>query len=190
MPSSHTAPNNQAAQPAAHKTNRRADAAARDEIIAMLKSDHRHVKSAFREFEKLESHDDSDRAEALVTQTCAELETHATLEEELFYPAARSCFSEEDLIDEAEIEHAVFKTLIAQLREMSPEDEKYGATFKVLGEYVKHHIREEEKEIFPQLARAKFDWTTLKEKMDERQMELTSPPEEQDQASRRQENPH
>lgn len=145
----------------------RAESDARDEIIAMLKSDHARVKKIFRDFQKLDPHEDAEQCETLVTQACEELEKHASLEEGLFYPASRNCLSDEDLIDEAEVEHMMVKTLISQLREMSPEDEKYAATFKVLGEYVKHHVAEEEGEIFPKLARARFDWPSLQQEMSE-----------------------
>lgn len=154
------------------RTSSRAGSTARNEIIAMLKDDHKRVKKAFREFEKLDPHEDPERCQELVTMTCGDLEVHTTLEEELFYPAARGCLGDEELIDEAEVEHESVKHLIAELRDMSPEDQKYAATFKVLGEYVAHHIREEENEIFPQLANAKFDWQELQAEMIDRRAEL------------------
>lgn len=156
----------------ASSTSNRAISSARNEIIRNLTEDHKKVKKAFRDFEKLDPHEDQAQCDPLVKQTCAELEVHAALEEELFYPAVRSCLGDEALVDEAEIEHMVLKNLISQLKGMSPEDEKLATTFKVLGEYAKHHIQEEEGEIFPQLSQAKFDWQDLLEKMDERRAEL------------------
>jgi hypothetical protein len=147
---------------------------AHSEVIAMLKDDHNRAKKAFTEFEKLDVLEDSAECEALVKQTCAELEAHAMLEEELFYPAAREALDEDDLIDEAEVEHMTVRMLIEQLKDMSPEEEKYAATFKVLGEYVKHHLKEEEEEMFGQLSRAKIDWDALEQKMLERREELMS----------------
>lgn len=147
---------------------------AHSEVIAMLKDDHNRAKKAFTEFEKLDVLEDSAECQALVKQTCAELEAHATLEEELFYPAAREALDEDDLIDEAEVEHMTVRMLIEQLNDMSPEEEKYAATFKVLGEYVKHHVKEEEEEIFGQLSRAKIDWDALEQQMLERREELMS----------------
>jgi hemerythrin-like domain-containing protein len=150
----------------------RAESSARAEIIAMLKEDHKRAKKAFRQFEKLDPHEDAEQCQAIVEQTCAELKVHSTLEEELLYPAARRLLSEEDLIDEAEVEHATAKSLIEQLGSMTPDDEKYAATFKVLGEYVNHHVKEEENEIFPQLGRAKGEWQGLCDEMNSRRDEL------------------
>ena len=140
----------------------RNNSAARSEIIEELKEDHKRVRQAFREAEKLDAEEDGEELKALVDQTCAELEVHAQLEEELFYPAAREVLKEADLVDEAEVEHMSAKALIAQLREMSPEDEKYAATFKVLGEYVNHHIKEEEREMF-RIARGSLSREDLQE---------------------------
>jgi hemerythrin superfamily protein len=146
--------------------------AVRTEVLNMLKEDHKKVKKAFQTFERLDKQERADECQALVTQTCADLTLHATLEEEVFYPAIRPVLREEDLIDEAEVEHASAKTLIADLRQMAPEDRAYAATFKVLGEYVQHHIKEEESEIFPQLTRAKLDWDDLQQQMTARREAL------------------
>lgn len=158
--------------PTANRSNNRADSTARNIVLTMLKDDHKRAKKAFRDFEKMDPHENPEECRALVDQACAELEVHALLEEELFYPAVRSCFSEEELIDEAEVEHSTVKMLIQQLHSLDPEDEKFAATFKVLGEYVKHHVKEEEGEIFPQLNRAKMDWKGLCDEMQTRREEL------------------
>lgn len=174
MPTSRSSQStSQTSNRSATRSSSRAGSTARNEIFSNLKEDHKRVKKAFRDFEKLDPHEDAARCDSLVKQTCAELEVHSTLEEELFYPAARNCLGDEALIDEAEIEHMTLKNLIGQLKGMSPEDEKYAATFKVLGEYVKHHILEEEGEIFPQLSHAKFDWQELQQAMSERRTELS-----------------
>lgn len=138
---------------------------ARTEVLDMLKEDHARVKKAFRDAQKLDSEEDQEELQMIVEQTCAELEVHARLEEELFYPAVRSAIKETELIDEAEVEHESAKALIAQLRAMTPADEKYAPTFKVLGEYVKHHIKEEEKEMFEQLNRSRIEWEELQQQM-------------------------
>lgn len=148
---------------ASSRTVSRADGAARDEIIEQLKQDHRRVKKAFRDFEKMEPEDEA--CQALVQQTIAELEIHAELEEDLFYPAIRSALVDEGLIDEAEVEHMTFRVLIEQLKEMSPSDDRYCATFTVLGEYIKHHVKEEEGEIFVGLAKARMNWRNLRDDM-------------------------
>jgi hypothetical protein len=154
------------------RTGSRAPTSGRAAIIEMLKADHKKVKKAFRDFEKLDPQEDTEQCRAIVDQTLADIQVHATLEEERFYPAARECLREQDLIDEAEVEHMTAKTLIEQLKNMQPDDEKYGATFKVLGEYINHHVKEEEGEMFPQLSRAKYEWERLHEEMTSRRQEL------------------
>jgi hypothetical protein len=130
------------------------------------------VKKAFRDFEKLDPEQDAEECEALVQQTCAELSVHSKLEEECLYPAIHDAIKEPDLIDEAEIEHQTTDAMVERLQQMSSDEEKYAATFKVLGEYVNHHIKEEEGEIFPQLSRAKLDFDGLLEQMQTRRAEL------------------
>lgn len=103
---------------------------------------------------------------------CAELTRHATIEEEIFYPAARQAPEEEDLLDEAEVEHATAKELIAQLEAMQAGDEVYDAKVTVLGEYIDHHVKEEQNEMFPRVKKAKLDLQALGEKMLERKQEL------------------
>jgi len=153
----------------------RNNSAAKNEIIEELKEDHKRVRAAFRAAEKLDAEEDGEELKEIVDQTCAELEIHAQLEEELFYPAAREALKEADLVDEAEVEHNSAKALIAQLREMSPEDEKYAATFKVLGEYVNHHIKEEENEMFPGLqGRPGAQWEEVQQQMEMRREQLMS----------------
>jgi hemerythrin-like domain-containing protein len=145
--------------------------AARTQLLKMLKDDHKKVKKALQTFERLDPQQ-SDQCLALVIQTCNDLALHTSLEEEVFYPAIRAVLRDTQRIDEAEVEHACAKTLIADLRQMPPEDRAYPATFKVLGEYVKHHIGEEESEIFPQLARARLDWEDLLRQMTARRQAL------------------
>jgi hypothetical protein len=133
----------------------------------MLKEDHQRVKKAFKQAEKLHEQEAHDELQALVEQTVMEVQIHAQLEEELFYPAVREAVKEEDLIEEAEVEHGSAKALMAQLEGLSSDDPKYFATFKVLGEYLKHHIKEEENEMFEQLSggRSKVQWEELQQQM-------------------------
>ena len=145
--------------------------AARKEVLDMLIEDHKRAKKLFREFEKL-SEDDAEERESLVSLACAELKLHTQLEEDCFYPALRGKLKEEDLLEEAEVEHASAKQLIEQLDAMDAEEPKFAATFKVLGEYVKHHIKEEENEMFEQAQKARIDWSALLEQMTQRRMEL------------------
>ena len=153
----------------------RNNSAARTEIIEELKQDHKRVKQAFREAEKLDAEKNGEELREMVEQTCAELDVHARLEEEVFYPAAREVLKDEQLIEEAEVEHGSAKALIAQLRGMGPDDEKYAATFKVLGEYINHHVKEEENEIFPGLeGRSGAQWEEVRDQMMTRRQELMS----------------
>lgn len=145
----------------------RGNSRAKNEILDMLREDHQRVKKAFKTAEKLHQQEEHEELQALVEQTCAELQVHAQLEEELFYPAAREALKDQDLIEEAEVEHGSARMLIEQLQGMSPDDPKYMATFTVLGEYTKHHIKEEEGELFEQLStgRSKVQWEELQQQM-------------------------
>ena len=152
----------------------RARTTARTEILDQLKEDHKRVKKAYREFTKLDLDEDPGRCEALVRQVLAELELHAALEEELLYPAARDAMAQPDLIDEAEVEHESAHALMDQLKSMDAQDEKFAARFTVLCEYVMHHVKEEESELFPQLENARIDWEILAREMSARRAELMS----------------
>jgi hemerythrin superfamily protein len=163
------------------RTASRATSTARNQVLQQLKDDHKRVKKAYRDFQKLDSEEDLQACEAIVQQVLQELTVHAALEEEILYPAARDAISDEDLIDEAEVEHESMHIFLNQLRSMGPDDEKFAARFTVLCEYVLHHIKEEEGEIFPQLERARLDWETLAQEMDQRRHELS--PVEQDAAT-------
>lgn len=168
----------------ATSTTSRAGGAAKNQIIAMLKADHKKVKKAFKDFEKMDPQEDAEDAEALVSQTLAEIEVHSALEEQIFYPAARTAVKEEDLIDEAEVEHMTAKVLIEQLKSMGAGEEKFAATFKVLGEYINHHVQEEEGEIFKQMTSSGVDWDSVLQEMQTQRAQLLEekglPPEDQD----------
>ncbi|NEX60373.1 hemerythrin domain-containing protein [Noviherbaspirillum galbum] len=142
------------------------------DAIDMLKEDHKKVLDMFKQFEKMKEDDDDDARQLLVEAACAELTVHAQLEEELFYPALREALDDQDMLDEAEVEHASAKQLIAELNAMQPGDDLYNAKFTVLGEYVKHHVEEEEKEMFKQVTKAKMDLEQLTEDMMQRRLEL------------------
>jgi hemerythrin superfamily protein len=137
----------------------------------MLKADHDKVKKLFKEFERLHKADD-DEAEDIATKICNELTVHTTIEEEIFYPEVRAAIDDQDLLDEAEVEHASAKELIAQIEESSPDDDKYAAKVIVLGEYINHHIEEEHKEMFPKAKRAKVDTAELGSRMAARKRQL------------------
>lgn len=143
------------------------------DAIALLTADHKTVQKLFKDYEKLTEADaDDEEKAALAKQICMELTIHAQIEEELFYPAAREALEETDLLDEAEVEHASAKDLIAQLSTMSPEDELYDAKVTVLGEYINHHVKEEQDEMFPQVKKAKLDTASLGAELLERKQQL------------------
>jgi hemerythrin-like domain-containing protein len=142
------------------------------DAIVLLKADHERVKKLFKEFERLHEDEENERAEAIATDICKELKIHTTLEEEIFYPAVRDAIDDEDLMNEAEVEHASAKDLIAQIEAMPSAEGKCAAKVIVLGEYVNHHIEEEQEEIFPAARKAKVDLKALGEKIAARKEEL------------------
>lgn len=136
-------------KPAASSRTRRTPLA---QAIELLMEDHRKVQKLFRQAERAKGKPQQLRA--IVEEACAALTQHAAIEERYLYPVLHDTIKERDLVAEAEVEHASAKQLIAQLESGDPEDEQYAATFTVLGEYVNHHIGEEEKQIFPKARRA------------------------------------
>jgi hemerythrin superfamily protein len=131
------------------------------DAIAMLMADHKRVKKLFADFDKLkEEGSDEDKA-AIVEQICNELKIHTKLEEEIFYPAVRKAIDDADLMDEALVEHAGAKELIAQLEGAGTGDDLYDAKVTVLGEQIDHHVKEEEGDMFPKAKKAKVDTEAL-----------------------------
>jgi hemerythrin superfamily protein len=137
--------------------------------IELLEQDHREVEDFFDEYENL----DDDEAKAdLSAKICLALTVHTQLEEEIFYPASRQATKDDDLLDEATVEHAGAKDLISQIESMDVGDDLYDAKVKVLGEQVKHHVKEEEEELFPEVEAARVDIAELGKKMAARKAEL------------------
>lgn len=149
--------------------------AGENDAIDMLTEDHQRVSDMFEEYESVkDDENDGDKIQR-VQEICLELTIHSTVEEEIFYPAAREALGEDgaDLLDEAEVEHSSVKDLIVQLSESQPSEDLYDAKVKVLSEYVKHHVNEEEGELFPKLRDADdFDVEAIGEQMAERKQEL------------------
>ncbi len=140
-----------------------------DDAIALLTADHSQVAQWFDKYE--DSASDEEKA-ALAAQICLALTVHTQIEEELFYPASREATKDEDMIDEAVVEHATAKSLIAQIQSMKVGDDMYDAKVKVLGEYIKHHVKEEEEEIFPEVQSSKLDLREVGAKLAARKTEL------------------
>ncbi len=148
-------------------------ASASNEATKLLTQDHKDVHALFQHYKKLMKADaDGSDRQALAEEICTQLTVHATIEEEIFYPAARSADVDSDLLDEAEVEHASAKELIAQLRAMSPDDALYDAKVTVLGEYIDHHVKEEQDELFPKCRKADMDLVMLGEELAARKEEL------------------
>ena len=163
------APARKSAAPAKKSTRARADA------TTLLAKDHKDVKALFKRYEKLSKAEaDGSERQELAEQICQMLTVHAQIEEEIFYPAVREAEVDEDLLDEAEVEHASAKDLIAQIQSMSPEDDLYDAKVTVLGEYINHHVEEEEGQMFPKARRAKVDLEGLAGRLTERKQALMS----------------
>ena len=139
--------------------------------IALLKQDHAYVKQAYRQFEKMD-HEDLAAVKALVTQVCIALEAHTKVEEEILYPAVRRAIDDDDLMKEAQIEHDSAKTLIRRLKRMKPSAPAYIPSFTVLCEYVLHHVKEEETEMFPKAQRRKINLQALGKRIMERKIKL------------------
>jgi hemerythrin-like domain-containing protein len=127
--------------------NRRNDQGQSEDAIAMLKEDHRRVRDLFQEYQAAT---DPRTKRELAEEACLELETHAQLEEQIFYPAVNE-ESEEGpaLVQEAIQEHQQVKDLIAALREMGPDHHEFDARFRELMQNVEHHVEEEESQMFP-----------------------------------------
>jgi hemerythrin superfamily protein len=151
-----------------------ASRAAPTDAIEMLMADHKAVKALFKQYDALVEDDgEADKKQAIAQQICDMLTVHATVEEELFYPAAREVLGkDEDLVDEADVEHSTAKDLIAQIEDSDPDEALYDAKVKVLGEYIDHHVKEEEGEMFPKVKKAKLDTAALGAEMADRKQEL------------------
>ncbi len=138
--------------------------------VTLLKKDHREVEAWFDEYEQLE--DDAEKL-ALFDKIALALKIHTQIEEEIFYPEARGDV-EDDMLDEAYVEHAGAKKLIAEIEAMAPGDEFYDAKVKVLGEYIKHHVKEEEQPggIFAQAKKGDEDLEAMGARLKTRKEEL------------------
>ena len=139
------------------------------DAIALLKADHEAVSHLFAEYEKTRS---VPTKQSLVAEICTALSVHAQIEEEIFYPAVKAALKDKLLVPEATVEHAGVKDLIAQLEGVVPDGETYDAKVKVLSEYVKHHVKEEQNEMFPKAKASSLDMVELGARMSARKNEL------------------
>jgi len=145
--------------------------------VEILKQDHDEVEKLFDQYEDAKDEDNAELKAEIVAAVCKALTIHAQIEEELFYPAMRRQEEDaSDLVDEAAVEHQTLKNLVAELLVAAPGDDLYDAKVKVLSEYVKHHVKEEEGEMFPMARKADMDLDALGKKLRERKGELESAP--------------
>jgi hemerythrin-like domain-containing protein len=140
-----------------------------NDAIALLKADHETVSQLFAEYDKTRS---VPNKKALVAEICTALSVHTQIEEEIFYPAVKAALKDKLLVPEATVEHAGVRDLIAQLRGAEPDGEMYDAKVKVLSEYVKHHVKEEQNEMFPQAKASSLDMVELGARLAARKDEL------------------
>ena len=161
-----------------------ASAKPKKDACDLLDADHKAVKAMFKEYATLvESRSRSPaKKRQLADQICKELTVHATIEEEIFYPAVRKAIKDDALMNEATVEHASAKDLIAQIRQMDVKDEMFDAKVTVLGEYIDHHVKEERSEMFAQARQTKLDLVTLAEQLKLRKEALMAEEDARDMA--------
>ena len=143
--------------------------------LELLRHDHQEVDSLFKQYEQMKENADDSEKEALVGRICDALTVHAQIEETIFYPAARQALPQEqgqDLLNEAAIEHQTLKDIIGRLEAAPTSDPLYDAGVKVLSEYTKHHVREEETELFPKLRSSDMDLQAIGQQLAERKQQL------------------
>lgn len=141
-----------------------------DDAVSLLMADHRKVEDLFKQYEKAKK--DESKKQAIFQQISMELKVHTQIEEEVFYPASREFVDDAEMVNEAEVEHASAKDLIAQLDGMAPSDPYYDAKVKVLQEMIEHHVEEEETEYFPECRESDMDLKAIGEQLKARKAEL------------------
>lgn len=160
-----------ATQTQSESKRRAGKAKAAPDAIKLLKDDHREVEAWFEEFENTSS---GSKKQKLANQICLALRVHTQIEEEIFYPACREAGVEDDMMDEADVEHDSAKKLIEEIEAGKPGDDHWDAKVKVLSEMIKHHVKEEEQPggIFAQAKRGDADLDEMGEKIKARKQQL------------------
>jgi iron-sulfur cluster repair protein YtfE (RIC family) len=128
--------------------------------IDLLTADHRKVEMLFNEYDGLKDGNPEEKYE-VAKKVCGDLLIHMAIEEAIFYPAVREKVSDEEMVNEAEVEHDGAKDLIRQLGEIKPDDPMFDAKMKVLSEQIDHHVQEEESGMFPKARLSKLDINAL-----------------------------
>lgn len=144
------------------------------DAIELLTTDHEEVTQLFDDYEQLVAAEaDDDTRQELAEQICTLIAVHATIEEEILYPAAREALTDdEDLVEEAESEHQQVRDLITQIQSSDPADEDYDEQIRALAQAVEHHVREEEDEMFPKLRDSDVDLEDMGLELSDRKAEL------------------
>jgi len=158
-----------ASKPSPAKTSKPNGVEKQPEAIALLRADHKHVAALFAEYEATGS---KAKKKKLVAEICTELSVHSQVEEEIFYPAVQKALKDHELVPEAIVEQSTMKDLIAQVEGKEPDGEMFDAKITVLAEYVKHHVKEEQNEMFPKAKAASLDMMALGAQMAARKAEL------------------
>jgi hemerythrin superfamily protein len=140
-----------------------------------LRQDHREIEYLFSQFELASGHA---RKGTIAEKICEALTVHAAIEEEIFYPKARETLKTagEELLDEAEVEHEGIEWRVALIKKMKPQDDLFDAEVKILKAYVEHHVRQEERKIFPRLRLSGFDGTMVGERLAAKKQQMTGRP--------------
>ncbi|MEJ8858107.1 hemerythrin domain-containing protein [Variovorax robiniae] len=147
----------------------------KNDAVDLLDADHIAVKKLFQQFGKLaDAKAPAQKRKALADEICHALTVHATIEEEIFYPAARAELHDDALMDEATVEHAGAKELISQIEGMEADEPLFDAKVIVLGEQIDHHVKEEREEMFPKARASGMDLVGLKEQLAARKQELVA----------------
>ena len=157
----------------AKKTSRAASNSSGQDAIALLRADHKKVSALYEQYENTRS---AAKKKALVATICLELSVHAQVEEEIFYPAVKAALKDKELVPEAQVEHASLKELIAQVKDKEPDGEMFDAKIKVMSEYTKHHVKEEQNEMFPTAKATRLDMDELGARIAARKEELMADP--------------
>lgn len=145
----------------------------RGDAVDLLDADHIAVKKLFDQYNKLAQSDaPAPERKAIADRICFELSVHTQLEEEAFYPPVRQATGEDDMMDEADVEHDGAKKLIAEIAAMEPDASHYDAKVKVLGEMIDHHVAEERGKMFPKARQSDLDLVALAAQLKERKQQI------------------
>ncbi|HEV7822859.1 MAG TPA: hemerythrin domain-containing protein [Burkholderiales bacterium] len=142
------------------------------DAVAILTAGHDSLKKQFSEFRLFYLRGERAEAEAVARRICREWTIHSTIEEEIFYPEARAAIGDAKLVDDANADRAAAKELVMQILDSAIEDEKFAARVSMLAEYINHHIREEQEEVFPQARSAGLDMDEIGARMLARSFDL------------------